>query len=90
MKTMKGYIVRETAKYIYTQEVVHLVEERWFIDFEQAEGIYIGCTVYNTLEEAEREVSHEAMLFGLKAENAVIRHETCQETRVVSHRYKKG
>lgn len=90
-REIKGYITKETDKYIYTTEIVSYTEDNYFIDFKLPGGRKAwGCTVYKTREAAEREIAYEARLFGHKVEDAEIRWQYYHGQRIVHHRYKKG
>ena len=89
--SIRGAITSETASYIYTREVVSYTEDWYFIDFKLKDGRKaIGCTVYHTMEAAQANVAHEAMIFGHNKENASIRKEQHNGFKVIRHRYKKG
>lgn len=89
--SIRGAVISETASYIYTREVVSYTEDWYFIDFKLKDGRKaIGCTVYHTMEAAQANVAHEAMIFGHSKENASIRKEQHNGFKVIRHRYKKG
>lgn len=48
---------------------------KFYIDFVENGRLYMGCSVYRTREEAERDIPIIAMVFGHFSENARIRAE---------------
>lgn len=89
--SIRGAVISETASYIYTREVVSYTEDWYFIDFKLKDGRKAtGCTVYHTMEAAQANVAHEAIIFGHNKENASIRKEQHSGFKVIRHRYKKG
>lgn len=90
-RIIKGQVIRETEKYIYTHELVTKTVDRYFIDFKlEGNRMAWGCTVYNSKEEAEKNIPSEAAAFGHKKEAASIRWQYYVEQRLIKHRYKKG
>lgn len=82
---MKGYIISETASYIYTRELCKLEVVSYFIDC----GRYLGCTPYATEEEARNNISYEAAAFGHLPSKCTIRREARETIEIKNHRYKK-
>ena len=90
-RIIKGQVIRKTEKYIYTHELVTKTMDRYFIDFNLGGGRKAwGCTVYNSKEEAEKNIPSEAAAIGHKKEAASIRWQYYVEQRLIKHRYKKG
>ena len=90
-KNIKGRIIKETERYIYTHEWTAATVDRYFIDFDLGGGRKAwGCTAYQTKEEAVKNIPSEAAAFGHKKEAASIRWQYYIEERLLKHRYKKG
>lgn len=81
---MKGHVVKETAKYIYTIELVHYVEKQYFL--RSCQGNY--CTVYASAEAAKADMAETAKLFHDRTPMMVV-EEDYHGIKYVHHRYKK-
>lgn len=75
---------RITAKYRYVTELVEYSEKRFFIDFP---GGHI-CTVYETEEEARKDIPYMATLFRHDPKTATISEEIHIGHKILHHRYK--
>lgn len=75
---------RITKKYRYVTELVEYSEKRFFIDFP---GGHI-CTVYETEEDARKDIPHMAILFHHDPKTATISEEMNIAHKFLHHRYK--
>lgn len=83
-REIKGQVVSETEKYIYTIEVIHTPRTYYQVEFNRG----YCCSVYDTREEAETDGPWLAKLFGDVTYKGVLeRHDTTTEFK--HHRYKK-
>ena len=82
-REIKGQVVNETEKYIYTIEVINTPRTYYHVKFTHG----YCCSVYDTREAAEADGEYLAKLFNDKYTGVIEKHDTTTEFK--HHRYKK-
>ena len=93
---IKGEIIRETDKYIYTRETLQYNREQWFLGCHAGKSTYglpiresIGCTVYDSEEDAKNHIRETACLFNWPENLIYTFRQDYPTVEVKHHRYKK-
>lgn len=82
-REIKGQVIRETEKYIYTVEVIETPRTYFHVKFTRG----YCCSVYDTREAAEADGEYLARLFDAKYDGVIEKHD--MRTEYKHHRYKK-